>query len=173
MMKTSSQLLFAWALCSLAPAQQAGGLLTQDALVGGTVPAEAALAPVVSEQIAAQTPAPAAPGLPQAEQMVRAGIMMLSQMQEILSGINNEETAEAAVAPLMRLNKSLQEWATAFTALPPLSPDEQLLYEENYLPIIEKLNSRLRSQGERLASAEYYGSKNLPMALVQLALLNQ
>lgn len=115
----------------------------------------------------------AAPELPAAEQRVRAGIILLNSLHETMSGIRDRDSAEAAVAPLMRLRSALQEWAASFTSLPPLSEQEQQAYEEQYIPIFKKLNGRIRSQGERIAAAEYYGSRDLPAALMHLALLNQ
>lgn len=114
-----------------------------------------------------------APVLSQEEQQIQAGIVVLGNIQEILSTVHDKDSAEAAVAPLMRQHAKLQEWARAFAANPPLTEEEQRIYEERYLPIIEKLNNRIRIQGERLASAEYYGSRNLPVVLIRLALLNQ
>lgn len=111
--------------------------------------------------------------LPLAEQRVRAGLILLNGLHETLAGIRDRDTADAAVAPLMRLQGAMQEWAQSFTALPPLSEQEQQAYEEQYLPLFKKLNGRIRSQGERLAAAEYYGSRDLPAVLIRLALLNQ
>lgn len=130
-------------------------------------------APLPVADTAMPPAAAAAPELPAAEQRVRAGIILLNSLHETLAGIRDRDTAEAAVAPLMRLHAGLQEWAQSFTALPPLSEHEQLAYEEQYIPIFKKLNGRIRSQGERIAAAEYYGSRDLPAALIRLALLNQ
>lgn len=127
---------------------------------------------VVPAAASAAAPA-AADTLPLAEQRVRAGLILLSGLHDTLAGIRDHDSAEAAVAPLMRLHAALQEWAQSFTALPPLSEQEQQAYEEQYIPIFKKLNGRIRSQGERIAAAEYYGSRDLPAALIRLALLNQ
>lgn len=142
-------------LCPLLPAQELAPL------------------PVAANTPAPQNAIPAAPELPLAEQRVRAGLILLSGLHDTLAGIRDHDTAEAAVAPLMRLRAAMQEWAQSFTALPPLTEQEQQAYEEQYIPIIKKLNGRIRSQGERIAAAEYYGSKDLPAALMHLALLNQ
>lgn len=154
-------------------AAQGEGMLT----AGSTLPGEAMQPEPAPAVVAEETPspldAPQVRTLPQSEQLIRAGIIMLDQVQKILSGINDAETAEAAVASLMRTEAALQEWAQTFNALPPLAEEEQNAYEEVYLPIINKLNSRIRVQGERLASAEYYGSRNLPAALIRLALINR
>ena len=115
----------------------------------------------------------AAPALPLPEQRVRVGIILLGELEQVLARVNDHDSAEASVAPVMRLLDKLRYWAQSFTALPPLSEEERCLLEDRYLPVIRKLNERLRSQGERLAAAEYYGSHKLPAALVHLALLNQ
>lgn len=116
---------------------------------------------------------PAEPALSLPEQRVRAGIILLGELEQVLARVNDHDSAEASVAPVMRLLEKLRYWAQSFTALPPLSAEERDLMENRYLPVIRKLNERLRSQGERLAAAEYYGSHKLPAALVHLALLNQ
>lgn len=134
---------------------------------------EAATLPITESNADTAGAAPTAPELPPAEQRVRAGLILLSSLHDTLAGIRDRDTAETAVAPLMRLHAAMQEWAQSFTALPPLTEQEQQAYEEHYIPIIQKLNGRIRSQGERLAAAEYYGSKDLPAALMHLALLNQ
>ncbi|MGN0835863.1 MAG: hypothetical protein ACI4OS_00315 [Akkermansia sp.] len=116
---------------------------------------------------------PEAPALSLPEQRVRAGIVLLGELDQVLARVNDHDSAEASVAPVMRLLERLRYWAQSFTALPPLSEEERSLMEDRYLPVIRKLNERLRNQGERLAAAEYYGSHKLPAALVHLALLNQ
>lgn len=107
------------------------------------------------------------------EQRLQAGIVMLGNLYNLLSGIRDNESAEKAVAPLMRLSSELNLWAQEFTSLPPMTENEQIVCEDRYLPIIRKMNMSIKVQGERLASAEYYGSQNLPAALVRLAILNQ
>lgn len=107
------------------------------------------------------------------EQRLQAGIVMLGNLYNLLAGIRDNESAEKAVAPLMRLSSELNLWAQGFTSLPPMTENEQVICEDRYLPIIRKINMSIKVQGERLASAEYYGSQNLPAALVRLAILNQ
>lgn len=107
------------------------------------------------------------------EQRIRAGIVMLGNLYNILAGIQDNDSAEKAVAPLMRLSNELNLWAQGFTTLPPMSETERAVCEDTYLPIIKKINYSIRTQGERLAAAEYYGSMNLPTVLVKLAILNQ
>lgn len=138
----------------------------EDSVLTGSVPT----APVSD----APTEAPAAaPDLPLPEQRVRQGLILLTGLHDTMAGIHDEDTATAAVAPLMRLHRALQEWAQSFASLPPLTEQEQRAYEERYLPIFQKLNARIRTQGDRLAAAEYYGSRDLPAALMHLALINQ
>lgn len=126
----------------------------------------------VAETPAAEAPAPAPVALPLPEQRVREGLVLLASLHDTLAGIRDHDTAEAAVAPLMRLHRALQEWTQSFTTLPPLTEQEQQAYEEQYLPLFKKLNSRIRTQGDRLAAAEYYGSRDLPAALMHIAVIN-
>ncbi len=141
------------------------------------VPSSSQDAPPVREIV--QTDAPPAEQeqdkntLSPAEQRIRVGIIMLGKLHELMAGIKDHDTAEAAIAPVMRLAAELNTWAQGFTALPPMNELEQAICEDQYLPIIRKLNAAIKLQGERLAAAEYYGSQNLPAALVKLALLNQ
>lgn len=128
--------------------------------------------PPLTETPSSETTAPAPTALPLPEQRVREGLVLLASLHDTLAGIHDHETAEAAVAPLMRLHRVLQEWTQSFTTLPPLTEQEQQAYEEQYLPLIKKLNSRIRTQGDRLAAAEYYGSRDLPAALMHIAVIN-
>lgn len=122
-------------------------------------------APPVSEGATARENRPA---LPAEEEKIRSGIMMLAGLHDILAKIQDKESAENAVASIMRFNGRLQAWGHSFSALPPLDDATRELYEQRYLPIIERLNSRIQAQADRLASAEFYGSRNLPAALVKL-----
>ncbi len=106
--------------------------------------------------------------LSEAERRIRIGIIMLGQLHDLLARIKDEESAEAAVAPIMRASAEFQAWAQGLASLPPLDEETKSLYEHRYLPVIDELNTRLRIQGERIASAEFYGSQNLPAALVRL-----
>lgn len=118
-------------------------------------------------------PAAAAPEQPLATQRAQEILVLLQYLQNTMAGINDADTAQAAVAPLMRTHAAIQEWARSCTALHPLSAEEQRAVEERYLPRIKKLNNAIRTQGERLAAAEYYGSRDLLAALMHLAILNQ
>lgn len=149
--------------------------MTADIVVGNAAPPPAA-GEETEKVISAPSPSTAAPqteNLTPGEQRIRAGIVILGNLYNLLAGIQDNESAEKAVAPLMRLNHELNLWAQGFTTLPPMSETEQTLCEDTYLPIIKKINYSIRTQGERIAAAEYYGSMNLPTVLVKLAILNQ
>jgi len=109
-----------------------------------------------------------APNLPPGEARIRAGIVLLGSLHDTLAGIRDQDSAEAAVPPIMRLSRELQEWGQSFSAMTPLDEETRSLYEKRYLPIINKINDHIRAQGERIAAAEFYGSTNLPAALVRL-----
>ncbi len=129
---------------------------------------EPALQPVQAEASASGAEAQQAAELSEAELRIRAGIVMLGRLHDLLARIKDEASAEAAVAPIMRSSAEFQKWAQSFSSLPPLDADTRRLYETRYLPIIDELNTRIRIQGERIASAEFYGSQNLPAALVRM-----
>ncbi len=124
--------------------------------------------PVEAEAPATSIPVSEQPQLSEAEQRIRMGIVMLGRLHDLLARIKDEPTAEAAVAPIVRASAEFQSWAQGFSSLPPLDADIQRSYERRYLPIIDELNTRIKIQGERIASAEFYGSRNLPAALVRL-----
>ena len=86
-----------------------------------------------------------------------------------MATVQNHETAEAAVPQIMRLRDELQQWTRSFNNLPPLTEIEVQAYEERYLPTIRKINRIIETQADRIAAAEYYGSKNLAAALVHVA----
>lgn len=118
-----------------------------------------------------EAPAPppsARPTLSAGEEKIRTGIMLLAGLHDILARVQDKESAEAAVAPIMRFIGQLQAWGVSFNSLPPLNDETRELYEQRYLPIVEQLNKRIQAQADRLASAEFYGSRNLPAALVKL-----
>ena len=113
------------------------------------------------------------PVLPEGEQRIRSGIIILGKICQYMAEVKDHDTAEAAVPRLMALLEEMQVWAQSFNNLPPLSEVELLAYEERYLPTIHKINSILESQAARIAAAEYYGSRNLPAVLVRFAQLGQ
>lgn len=126
---------------------------------------EETTAPIVSE---AAPPVSTQPKLPTAEEKIRTGIMLLAGLHDTMAGVKDKDSAEAAVAPIMRFISQLQNWGNSFNTLPPPDEETRQLYEQRYLPIIRQLNERIQAQADRLASAEYYGSRNLPAALIQL-----
>lgn len=167
-MMNASPFFFGLPLLALSLPMQAQSL-TLGGESDAVLPQPADTAPV------AEAPASAAPAqadLPLPEQRVREGLVLLSALQDTMARIQDNDSAEAAVAPLMRLHRALQEWTQSFTTLPPLTEQEQQAYEEQYLPLFRKLNNRIRTQGERIAAAEYYGSRDLPAALMHIAIIN-
>lgn len=128
----------------------------------------AAQTPVVSEDSKAATGADLSQ-LPEGQQRLIGGLILLQKLYICLSGITNNDTAEAAVPTLMQLNDQLRQWSGSFSSLPPLSEPEVLAYEDRFLPAIRKMNQGIEAQAARIAAAEYYGSRNLPAALVRLA----
>ncbi len=145
------------------------GKLTASPQMAQEIPQSEPPRPVVTDAVVAEEEQPQPEQqLSEAEKRIRVGIVMLGQLHNLLAGITDEASAEAAVAPIMRTSAEFQAWAQGFSSLPPLDADTQRAYETRYLPIIDELNTRLKIQGERIASAEFYGSKNLPAALVRL-----
>lgn len=102
------------------------------------------------------------------ESRIRAGVVLLGMLHDTLARVHDKDTAEAAVPGIMKLSRELQLWGQGFAALPPLDEATQSEYEKRYLPIINRLNERIQVQAERVAAAEFYGSENLPAALVHL-----
>ena len=127
----------------------------------------AAEPPVVST--AAEAPAADIKTLPEAQQRLVAGLLLLQKLYVVMAEVTNNDTAEAAVPKILKLNEEIRQWAHSFTNLPPLSEPEVVAYEERFLPTIRKINSALEAQASRIAAAEYYGSRNLPAALVRIA----
>ena len=127
-------------------------------------------APAATTATAPAAPAAgrAEPALSRQETHVRTGIAILAKMLDTLATVQDRDTAEAAVAPLMRLGDQLTLWAKATATLPPLSELERMELEDRYMPVIKRVNDRIKSQGERIAAAEFYGSRNLPAALVHI-----
>ncbi len=149
---------------TLPPALPAPGLPA-----AATPEVDAAPPPVVDDRIAEGEQQP----LTEGEARIRAGIVLQDQLLNVLASIEDNASAEAAVAPIMRLVGAFQTWAQSFAALPPLDDETRLLYERRYLPIIHELNESIRAQGSRIASAEFYGSADLPAALARLVISAQ
>ena len=114
-----------------------------------------------------ETPAAASDVLP-GEAHIRAGIVLLAKLNDLLTGVQDEDTAEAACAPLLKLTSELQEWGQRFSALPPPSRELKIRYEQQYMPVIKAVNRRIKTQGERIAAAEYYNNRDLLKALISM-----
>ena len=106
--------------------------------------------------------------LPPEEKHLRTGIIILAQLCKTMSEVNDPQSAQAAVPIIVRLSRELHLWGQGIAQLPQRNETLMSTYERRYLPIIEKLNSHLRVQGERLAASSYYGSQDLPTALMAL-----
>ena len=115
------------------------------------------------------TPAAETTALPEGEKRLRQGIIIIGKLTQCMAEISNKETADAAVPQVMRLSEELRQWTQCFNNLPPLSEMETIVYEDRYLPIIRKINKVMQDQADRLAAAEYYGSKDLAAALIHTA----
>ena len=111
--------------------------------------------------------------LPEAQQRIITGMLLLQQLYQSMAEVTDNDTAEAAVPKLMKLNEELRLWSQSFANLPPLSEPEVAAYEERFLPAIRRINQAIEAQAGRIAAAEYYGSRNLPAALVRVAQIAQ
>lgn len=139
--------------------------------VADTPPAPIISLPESSQPVqerAMATPQTQEPKLDAGEARIRAGIVLQGILHDTLAGVKDKESAETATGAIMRLSREMQEWAQGFAALPPLDDETRALYEDKYLPVIRQMNNRIKAQGERIAAAEFYGSQNLPAALVRL-----
>lgn len=111
--------------------------------------------------------------LPEGQQRLINGMLLLQKLYQSMAEVVDHDTAEAAVPKLMSLNEELRLWSQSFANLPPLSEPEVAAYEERFLPAIRRINQALEAQAGRIAAAEYYGSRNLPAALVRIAQIGQ
>lgn len=145
-------------------------LLTISLLLLGTIVPQA-LANVVTE--AQEQQQATEPLLPEGEQRIRTGIMMMADVYKCMASVRDKESAEAAVPQIMRLCETFSKWPQSFANLPPLSEPEIQAYEDRYMPAIQRINKMIEEQADRLAAAEYYGSRNLPAALVRLLQIHQ
>ena len=103
-----------------------------------------------------------------AEQRIIEGLRLQALLHDTLGSVKDKDSADAAAAIIRRLTDEMQQWAQGFAALPPLDEDTRNHYEEKYLPAIRLMNARIKTQGERIASAEYYNSQTLPTELLKL-----
>lgn len=127
------------------------------------------LASAVAQQ--ATTPSPAGEEeatLPPEERHIRTGIILLAKLYKTLAGVEDSTGAQAAVPIVVELTRELQEWGQMVPTLPLRSQEVMDAYELKYMPVIRKINDYLRVQGERLAAAKYYESRDLLDALLAL-----
>lgn len=136
-------------------------------LTGLLAPLCLAQTPVVTEEDKSLQNALAQ--LPEGQQRIINGIILLQQLYQCMAEVTDNDTAEAAVPKLLKFNEELLRWTQSFANLPPLSEPEVAAYEERFLPAIRKINQAIEAQADRIAAAEYYGSQNLPAALVRIA----
>ncbi len=106
--------------------------------------------------------------LPPEEKHIRTGIILLAKLYKTLTGVEDGTSAQAAVPIVVELTRELQEWGQMVPTLPPCSQEVMDAYELKYMPVIRKINDYLRVQGERLAAANYYESRDLLDALLAL-----
>ncbi len=99
---------------------------------------------------------------------IRAGIAILAKLCNTLARVQDARSAQAAVPIIMNLSHELHAWGQQLPSLPQRSQDVVSAYEHRYLPVIEKINGYLRVQGERLSASNYYGTQDLPAALMTL-----
>ena len=104
---------------------------------------------------------------------IRSGIVILAKLYQSMARVQDHDTAQECVPVLVRLTGELQAWGQGVAMLPPLDDAAKSAYESRYLPVIRKLNDHLRTQGERLAASDYFGSQDLATALMSLYMSTQ
>ena len=102
------------------------------------------------------------------EAHLRTGVVMLAKLYKCLEGVKDSNTAQSAVPGVVQITRDLQ---TLYGMKE--ESDEQEILERTYVPIIEKLNSYIEVQGERLSAANYFGSQDLATALTALYITAQ
>ncbi len=106
--------------------------------------------------------------LPPEEKHIRTGIILLAKLYKTLTGVEDGTSAQAAVPIIVELTREMQEWGQMVPTLPLRDQEVIDAYELKYMPVIRKINDYLRVQGERLAAANYYESRDLLDALLAL-----
>lgn len=99
---------------------------------------------------------------------IRIGMQLHYELAIILSNIQSPQDAKTAIPLILKSNEQLLAWGKAFTTLPPIDEATQARFREQYIPIIKQSNAALAIQGKRLKDAEYYGSDELPAALIRM-----
>ena len=107
------------------------------------------------------------------EQHLQAGVVLLHSLYRVLARVQDIGSARAAVPEVNRISRDLHNWAQGIASLPPLGEDEIRSYEQRYLPVIQRINDNIRTQGERLSASKYFGSQELADALVYLYITAQ
>lgn len=137
-------------------------------------PAEGTKPPVISQS---EPPPSASANAPEqlspVEQHLAKGIALLLKLEQVMAAVDSPETAQKAVQPIGLITAELGKWPQGFLTLPPLDEEQRLEYEDRYLPVIRRINKQIKLQGERLASAQYYGCRQLAASLVRLVLTLQ
>lgn len=142
--------------------------------VPSALPAGETTSPVIAES----TPQASASGdteaqLSPVEQHLAKGIALLLKLEQVMASVDSPESAQKAVQPIGLITAELSKWPQGFLTLPPPDEEQRLEYEDRYLPVIRRINEQIKLQGERLASAQYYGSQQLAASLVRLVLTLQ
>lgn len=142
--------------------------------VPSDLPARETTSPVIAES----TPQASATGATEAqvspvEQHLNKGIALLLKLEQVMASVDSPESAQKAVQPIGLITAELSKWPQGFLTLPPPDEEQRIEYEDRYLPVIRRINEQIKLQGERLASAQYYGSRPLAAALVRLVLTLQ
>ncbi len=107
-----------------------------------------------------------------AEAHLRTGVVMLAKLYKCLADVKDSQTAQSAVPGVVQVTRDLQTWIQTLYSMKQ-NTEEQEAIERVYVPIIEKLNSYIEVQGERLSAANYYGSQDLATALTALYVMAQ
>ena len=107
-----------------------------------------------------------------AEAHLRTGVVMLAKLYKCLADVKDSQTAQSAVPEVVQVTRDLQTWIQTLYSMKQ-NTEEQEAIERVYVPIIEKLNSYIEVQGERLSAANYYGSQDLATALTALYVMAQ
>lgn len=143
-----------------------------------TSPADMPAGETTTPVIATPPPQSSAPSASEAqlspvEQHLNKGIALLLKLEQVMASVDSPESAQKAVQPIGLITAELSKWPQGFLTLPPPDEEQRIEYEDRYLPVIRRINEQIKLQGERLASAQYYGSRPLAAALVRLVLTLQ
>lgn len=107
-----------------------------------------------------------------AELHLRTGVVMLAKLYRCLAEVKDSQTAQGAVPSVVQITQDLQTWTQTLHGMKQEAEEQEAL-EHTYVPVIEKLNSYIEVQGERLSAANYFGSQDLATALTALYVIAQ